>query len=337
MILFAACMLAPRGGAETQANAEDAEVTGASVHGVVTSTDGEVYEGAEVELELSHDDAPATTTEETDSDGEFSFGGLTSGTFKLIVSSRGFTTQTITGVLQAGQAFDARTIVLPVVNAASEVVVSGGSEADIAEAQLNLEEQQRVLGVFPNYYVSYDHEAAPLTTRQKYQLAWRTSIDPVTWIMTGAVAGAEQAKNTFAGYGQGAQGYAKRFGANYTDNFVGTMIGGAILPSWFRQDPRYFYKGTGTAKSRVLYAIANAVICKGDNGRWQMNYSGIMGGLAAGGISNLYYPASNRSGLEVSFENTLIGTAGSAMQNLVQEFLVRRLTPRVPNYAAVSH
>ena len=69
------------------------------------------------------------------------------------------------------------------------------------------------------------------------------------------------------------------------------MIGGAILPSLFRQDPRYIYKGTGSIPSRALYAIANSVICRGDNRRWQPSYSGILGGLAAGGISNLYYPA----------------------------------------------
>ncbi len=192
-----------------------------------------------------------------------------------------------------GETFDARTIILPVAGASTDVRVSAESQVEIAQEQLNLEEKQRVLGVFPNYYVSYDHDAVPLTTRQKYELAWRTSIDPVTWAMTGVVAGAEQASNTFAEYGQGAQGYGKRFGANYADGFFGTMIGGAILPSVFKQDPRYFYKGTGTVRSRVLYAIANAVICKGDNGHWQPAYSGILGGLAAGGISNLYYPDNN--------------------------------------------
>jgi hypothetical protein len=105
------------------------------------------------------------------------------------------------------------------------------------------------------------------------------------------------------------------------------MIGGAILPSLLKQDPRYFYKGTGSTRSRILYALANAVICKGDNGHWQANYSGILGALAAGGISNLYYPASSRNGAGLTFENTLIGIGGSAVGNLFQEFLVRKLTP----------
>ncbi len=154
--------------------------------------------------------------------------------------------------------------------------------------------------------------------------------------MTGAVAGVEQAHNTFAGYGQGAPGYAKRFGANYADGFIGMTIGGAILASWFKQDPRYFYKGTGSVMSRALYAIARSVVCKGDNGHWQPAYSAIIGGLAAGGISNLYYPASDRSGVEVISVNAGIGTAEGALQNLIQEFIVRKLTPRVPGYASAG-
>lgn len=303
----------------------------ASMHGVVTSTEGTVYEGARVVLERSGSADPAATAQ-TDSNGAFSFANLAPGAFKLAVSARGFQTESISGILHAGEDFDAHTIALPVAAATDEVRVSAESHVEIAQEQLNLEEKQRVLGVFPNFYVSYDQHAEPLTTRQKYQLAWKTSIDPVTWLMTAAIAGGEQASNTFAGYGQGAQGYGKRFGANYADAFSDTMIGGAILPSLFKQDPRYFYKGTGSIPSRAMYAIANSVICKGDNGRWQPNYSAILGGIAAGGISNLYYPASNRSGVELTFTNALIGTAEGAVQSLFQEFLVRRLTPRLPKF-----
>jgi hypothetical protein len=309
---------------------------GSSIHGVVTSADGAVYEGARVEVELSGPGAPPAASQQTDSGGAFNFGNLPAGTFRITISSAGFITQELRGELHSGEAYDARTIVLPVAAASSDIVVSAGSQAEIAQAQLNLEEQQRVLGVFPNYYVSYDHDAVPLTTRQKYELAWRTQIDPVTWAMTGAVAGFEQADNTFARYGQGVQGYAKRYGANYADSFFGTMIGGAALPSVFKQDPRYFYKGTGSIRSRVFYAIANSVICKGDNGRWQPNYSGILGGIAAGGISNLYYPDNEHSGVELTFESTLVGTAETAMQNLFQEFLVRRLTPKIPVYPSAG-
>jgi hypothetical protein len=327
----AACAVAQEGAAQAATDSNSSLPATAGIHGVITSTDGAVYEGARVVLERSGSDAPAATTQ-TDSNGVFSFANLLPGAFKLTVSAQGFQTRSISGVLRAGEDFDAHTIALPVAAATNEVRVSAESRVEIAQEQLNIEEKQRVLGVFPNYYVSYDPHAEPLNARQKYQLAWRTSIDPVTWLMTGAIAGGEQASNTFAGYGQGAQGYGKRFGANYADGFTDNMIGGAILPSLFKQDPRYFYKGTGSIASRAMYAIANAVICKGDNGRWQPNYSGILGGFAAGGISDLYYPASNRSGVQVTFANALIGTAEGAMQNLAQEFFVRRLTPKLPKF-----
>jgi Carboxypeptidase regulatory-like domain len=332
LLTFAVCGWGQAGAQHAGTNPNFAMADG-SIHGVVTSADGAVYEGARVALTQSGASAGPAAMQQTDTSGAFDFSGLPAGAFRLTISSHGFETQEIDGQLGPGQAFDARTIVLPVANASSEVTVSAESQVEIAQAQLNLEEKQRVLGVVPNYYVSYDHNAVPLTTRQKYQLAWRTSIDPVTFLLTGAVAGVEQAHNTFAGYAQGASGYAKRFGATYADGFIGTMIGGAILNSWLKQDPRYFYKGTGSVTSRALYAIARSVVCKSDSGHWQPAYSAIIGGLAAGGISNLYYPSGDRSGVKVIFVDAGIGTAESALQNLVQEFIVRKLTPRVPDYA----
>jgi hypothetical protein len=205
------------------------------------------------------------------------------------------------------------------------------TRTEVAEDQIKAQEKQRVLGVVPNFYVSYYHNAVPLNPRQKFELAWKTTVDPVSFGITGAIAGIQQAQNDFSGYGQGAQGYGKRFGAAYANLVASTYIGGAILPSLLKQDPRYFYKGSGSKRSRVLYAIANSVICKGDNGHWQPNYSNIVGSLAAGGISNLYYPAENRDGAETTFENGLIGIGESAAVNLLQEFVIRKLTRNVPN------
>ena len=306
-------------------NAEAAAGIG-SISGFVLGKNGEVYSGVHVSLKESGVASAPTRTTDTDENGAFSFTGVPAGAFQLTLSSRGFVTQTVSGVVEPGENYAARSVVLPVANTSSDVHVHA-SIADIAQAQLKIEETQRVLGVFPNFYVSYDPHAAPLTTRQKYQLAWKTSVDPITWAMTGAVAGVEQADNTFAGYGQGAQGYAKRFGANYVDSFTDTMLAGAVLPSLFKQDPRYFVKGTGSVNSRIWYAIANSVICKGDSGHWQANYSAILGGLAAGGIANLYYPASDKANMTVTFEGAGLGIASGAVQNLFQEFLIKKLTP----------
>lgn len=296
-----------------------------SIQGVVSGKDGEQYEGVRVILAPAGAQ-PAQTTQ-TDGNGAFSFANVPAGAFTLTFTTNGFEPRTISGVLEAGEAFHAETVVLLMKQATSEVRVSSETQVEIAEEQIHVEEQQRVLGVLPNYYVSYAKNPVKLNTRQKYSLAWRSSVDPFTLLMNAGFSGLEQAMNTFPGYGQGMQGYGKRFVANYADTFVSNMIGGAILPSIFKQDPRYFYKGTGTIRSRAEYAIANAVICKGDNMRWQFNYSGVLGGLAAGGISNLYYPASDRSGAELTFENLGVGLAGSAVQNLFQEFVVKKLTP----------
>lgn len=312
-------------------SAPDAALQG-TIHGVVTSEDGTVYEGVHVTLAFRGAGAQAARTQTTDSGGAFTFTHVPPGAFKLTLASGGFKTQTVAGFLHPGQDYDAKNIVLPVASAATEVRVSA-SPVELAQEQLNVEEQQRVLGVIPNYYVSYDGNAAPLDKRQKYQLAWKTNIDPVTWLATGAIAGFEQATNAFSGYGQGAQGYGKRFGAAYADGFISTMLGNAVLPSLFKQDPRYFYKGTGSVRSRVWYAIYNSVLCKGDNGRWQFDYSALMGSLAAGGISNLYYPAANRNGVGLTFESTALGVAGSAAQNLIQEFVIKKLTPKARKHA----
>jgi len=303
-----------------------------TIHGVVTDRDGSVYEGAHVALSQSPLTSSNVRTVISDSSGHFSFVDITPGPFELTITSSGFSTQVISGVLLAGESYEAKAIVLPMSSAVTEVRVTASTE-QIAQAQVNQEEKQRVLGFIPNFYVVYASDAMPLNARQKFDLAWKSSIDPITILTVGAVAGVQQSDNSLSGYGQGAQGYAKRFGANYANTFIDSMIGGAILPSVLKQDPRYFYKGTGTIRSRFFYAVANAVICKGDNGGWQANYSGILGGLAAGGISNLYYPASDRSGVSLTFENALFGIAGGAVQNLFQEFLVRKLTPKVPDYA----
>jgi carboxypeptidase family protein len=302
-----------------------------SIHGVVTNRDGSVYEGARIALALNNTSGQIAEAATSDSNGRFDFVGVTPGSFELTISSSGFSTQVISGVLHAGESYEAQAIVLPLSTATSDVLVTASSQ-QIAQAQVIEEEKQRVLGLIPNFYIAYTPDAAPLNARQKFDLAWKSSTDPITFLTAGAFAGIEQADNTLSGYGQGAQGYAKRFGANYANTFIGSMIGGAILPSLLKQDPRYFYKGTGSIRSRALYAIANDVVCKGDNGHWQANYSGIIGGLAAGGISNLYYPASSRQGATLTFDNALLGIAGGAVENLLQEFLIRRLTPRVPNY-----
>ena len=200
----------------------------------------------------------------------------------------------------------------------------------IAAEQMKVQEQQRLLAVIPNYYATYVADAAPMNPKQKFELAWKLAIDPTSFLIAGIIAGGQQANNSLPGYGQGATGYANRFGAAYGDFFIGTYISNAILPSLLKQDPRYFYKGTGSIKSRILYALEMSVVTKGDNGHWQPNYSGILGSLAVGGISNLYYPEDSRHGFETTLNTTLIGIGTSAGVNILQEFVFRKVTPKKP-------
>jgi Carboxypeptidase regulatory-like domain len=308
-----------------------------TISGTVVDRTGAVVPGARVKL--SREDSSLSREVASDSDGQFYFAGVGPGSFRLTITSPGFTAQTASGVLHPGEDYTVPTVQLIVATEATEVKVAM-TPVQIAEAEIKDEEKQRVLGVIPNFYVTYNSAAAPLNPKQKFELAWKSTIDPINFGLTGAIAGIQQAANAFSGYGQGAQGYAKRYGASYADSVIGTFIGGAILPSMLKQDPRYFYKGTGTRRSRFFYAIANAVICKGDNGRWQANYSAMLGSLAAGGISNLYYPESDRDPT-VTFENTLIGIGSNAANNILQEFLIRKLTRNAPTYtpttASASH
>ena len=314
---------------QTSAGRTAEEKAPGSISGVVVDQSGAVVAGARVKLTR---ESPAASQEIlTGEDGQFSFFNVAPGTFQLSITMPGFATKTSSGVLQSGNNYTVLQITLVVAASTAEVQVLP-SRVEVAEDQIKAEEKQRVLGVIPNFYVSYDHHAVPLTSRQKFELAWKTVIDPVNFGITGVIAGIQQADNDFSGYGQGAAGYGRRYGAAYGDFLTGTYIGSAILPSLLKQDPRYFYKGTGTVRSRILYAVANAVICKGDNGNWQPNYSSILGSLASGGISNLYYPAKNRNGADLTFENALIGIGATAAANILQEFVIKKFTP-----SAASH
>ena len=297
-----------------------------NISGTVVDPSGAAVTGAHVVL--TRDDKTPKQEVLSGEDGQFSFVNVPPGPFQISVNSELFTTQKIAATLHPGEILVLPQIVFALATEVTQVQVNV-PRIEVAEEELKVEEKQRIFGVIPNFYVSYNPNAAPLASKQKFELAWRSTIDPVNFAITGVVAGVQQATNTPSGYGQGAQGYGKRYGASYADLVTGTFIGGAILPSLLKQDPRYFYKGTGSVRSRVLYAVANSVICKGDNGHWQPNYSSILGSLASGGISNLYYPAQNRNGAGLTFENALIGIGETAATNLLQEFVVRKLTPNL--------
>ena len=304
-----------------------------TVSGTVKDASEGVIPGALVTLRTVG--AAGDQSASADAVGEFAFAAVEPGTYKLTVSAAGFQPWVTTAFVQAGQGVQLANIAMAPLSVDTEVVVSASTK-EVATAQLGFEEKQRVLGVFPNFYATYLWNAEPLTVGQKFSLAWRFSADPVAFAMAGVVAGTEQSQNSFSGYGHGIGGYGRRFGATYADGFSSTMLGEAIFPAIFHQDPRYFVKGTGSITSRALYAIATAVICRGDNRHWQMNYSNILGNVTSASISNLYYPASSRNGFGLTVENSLVTTAAGAIAGLLQEFMLHHMTPNVPDYGAVQ-
>jgi Carboxypeptidase regulatory-like domain len=295
-----------------------------NISGTVTDSENDVIPGATVVLQGPASQPSRSTV--ADDNGGFHFDSVPPGTpYHVTINAQGFAPWTSPEItLHPGQ-FLFLSDVKPIFAAAATSVTVYGSPDQIATEQVRLEEHQRVLGVVPNFYVAYDSDAAPLNARLKFSLALKAETDPITFLGTAFVAGLDQAGGTPA-YVQGAEGYGQRFGANYATGFTDIMIGGAILPSVLHQDPRYFYKGTGTKKSRVLYAISSPFICRGDNGRLEPNYSSIGGDLAAGAIANVYYPSADR-GPGLVFGSALVTTGGRMANGLIQEFVLRNLTP----------
>lgn len=193
------------------------------------------------------------------------------------------------------------------------------TQHDQAAEDLKKEERQRILGILPDFNMMNNKSAPPLSPKQKFHLFWKSSTDPYVFFVSAFVAGVGQAKDSNPGYGQGAEGYFKRFGASYADTFDGNLWGNAILPIWLHEDPRYFRKGTGSVSSRMLHAALSTVWCRRDNGTWGPNYSNVVGNLIGGSISNVYYPEEDR-GAGLVFSNALTVTAEGAIGAQLVEF-----------------
>jgi hypothetical protein len=296
-------------------------VAPATLEGTVVDTNGDVVDGAKLVL-----DGPSGEKQVlSGADGQFTFVGLVPGSYKLTITGGDVSTYESPAItVKAGETQFLPKIVLAMSAGVTEVHVTANQE-QIAEEEVHVEESQRVLGVLPNFYSNYDWNAPPMNARQKFALAFRSEIDPVTFLGAAAIAGAEQYQGIYPGYGTGITGYGKRFAAQYANDFTSRMIGSAVLPSLFRQDPRYFYKGTGTVKSRALYAMKSAFITRGDNGKSEFDYSHIGGDFIAGWMANLYYPEKNE-GATLVLTNGLIEIGGMAGTNLLREFVLKGFT-----------
>jgi len=292
-----------------------------SIVGTVTDVNGDPVSDATVILQgpAVSDQLAATTND----NGFFEIHEVEPGVpYRVTISATGFADWTSSVIiLTPGQYEIVKDIKLRIRELRTTVTVRPKSSEEIATEQVKMAEMQRGLGIVPNFLEVYNPNPEPLTRKLKFDLAFRVVIDPITVAGAAVVAGAGQAAGP-PNDGHGIKGFAERFGASYANQFTDTMIGDAILPSLLHQDPRYFYQGSGTKKSRILHAISNVVITKGDNGRPQPNYSLLGGGLASAAISTGYYPESNRGAGQV-FQDFAINVAVHVTGRLLQEFVYR--------------
>ena len=297
------------------------------VSGTVLDTNGDVIQGAQVVL--TNNSGGGKRELQSGPNGQFTFGTLPPGSYIVTVTGKDMSTFVSPWItVHPGETRIMSPVVLAVATATSSITVQGNSEElreELSEQQVQIAVEQRVWGVFPNFYSSYNWNAPPMKPKQKFQLAFRSMMDPMAFAGAAGIAGFEQYYDIFPGYGGGVPGYFKRFGAAYTNDFSARMLSSGVFATLFHQDPRYFYKGTGSFQSRTMYAASCAFITRNDSGRWRPNYSHVLGVFAAAALSNLYYPKENR-GLTLTLVNGAVETAGNAGTNIVREFILKGIT-----------
>ena len=295
-----------------------------TIVGTVLDFTGGVVPGATVVLEgPNHKNDRRVSTQDT---GFFKLDDVKPGTpYRVSISADGFGNWTSDEiVLKPNQYYIIPGVKLRV--ASVQVTVNVVPSEEIAVQQVKAEEQQRIAGIIPNFYVAYDRDAAPLSSKLKFNLAMKLLTDPVTTVGFGLNAAIYQASG-YPSYGQGAKGYGQRLGATFAGGYTNILIGDAVLPSLLHQDTRYFYQGTGTNKSRLLHAVSSAFVIRGDDGHPEFNFSGIGGDVASGAIANAYYPDKDR-GAKLVVSGALIGAGGRMANAVLQEFVLPRFTSR---------
>lgn len=293
----------------------------ASLQGEVADSSGALVPGAHVLLHLPGQPRDRETV--ADAQGHFLFSALGPGQYSFVVTAPGFQTfESVPFALGAGEARQLDPVKLEIPSNHADAYVTLNRK-EIAAAEVHAAEQQRIVG-FPDFYTSFVWDAAPMDARQKLSLGVHATTDRMAFVTAALVAGAEQIKGTYPGYGDGPAGFGKRYGAAYADGFIGKFLGGAVLPGVFHQDPRYFYMGPrGTIRQRVQHAVFSSFLTRGDNGHMQPNYSHILGNASAGALSSVYHPASEGAG-RLALNNALLGTVGEAGVNVVRELFLKR-------------
>ncbi len=294
-----------------------------SILGTVVDTSGDPIPGATVVLQGPAGDHLTSVTKD---DGSFAFQNVTPGfAYQVTITAEGFADWSSSVTVEPGQDKMLTDVKLRILAVQRAVTVNYSSK-EVAAQQLKAEEHQRVLGFIPNIYVTYEPHPEPLSAKMKFHLAYKGLTQPAFFGFEALWAGVEQAANT-PNYPQGARGYGERFGANLASGSSEALFGNAILPSLLHQDPRYFYRGSGTKGSRAWHAILAPFVCQGDNGKSQPNYSQWAGSLISASLSLTYYPGSNR-GTGLVFRNFGTSMGLHVVLGLAQEFILGKFTSR---------
>jgi hypothetical protein len=182
-----------------------------------------------------------------------------------------------------------------------------------------LKQTMEVLGKRSIFFPELAHERRPLTSKQKFQLAVDETIAPSRFLSSAFTAGISQARNSLSDYGQGWEGYGKRYGSSVASNASSHLLGTGVIPSLTHEDPRYFVKLFGSPKSRILYAMSRVLITRTDDGRSTFNWSNVMGGLMAEGLATSYLPDSERT-YGKTFTRFGVRIGFGALDNVVKEY-----------------
>ena len=197
------------------------------------------------------------------------------------------------------------------------------------------EQSQRLLGVVPMFSVTHQN-ALPMTPRQKFHLAAKSTVDPFVWVAAGIQSGISQATDGFHDYGQGAAGYGKRYAAAMGDATSSNFFTNFLYPVMFKEDPRYFRVGTGSARHRIGLSLAQVVVGYKDSGKRTFSFSNVLGALSTGGLSNVYYPASDR-GFGLTMSRAGISLLYGGLGNVLSEYwpeIQNKIHPRHQDQAA---
>lgn len=149
----------------------------------------------------------------------------------------------------------------------------------------------------------------PLTPGGKFKLAL-TYISPYTFGFVALRAGIDQAVDSKHNYGQGMEGYGKRYGADLADGLSNAVFVTGVFPSLLHQDPRYYRRRQGSFFDRTGYALSRVLITRQDSGRSFFNFSEVLGNAASSGLSTAYYPDNEqtagdfavRAGIQFGFD-----------------------------------